>query len=77
MSVKILKILSMIFVIAVFSGCSTKVVEYVNVPYEVKIPVKCIVPVTHCDFNKTTDTEVIVALRLCIEDFKKSMEVCR
>lgn len=75
MNVKILKILLMIFVLLLFNGCAEKV--YVDRPIKVEIPVKCIVPKTHCDFNKDTDTEVIVSLRTCIEDLKKSIEVCK
>ncbi len=77
MNVKILKILSIVFVALLFSACSNKELVYVDRPVEVKVPVKCNVPKTHCDFNKATDTEVITSLRTCIEDLRKSIEVCK
>lgn len=75
MSVKILKILLMLFALLLFSGCSEKV--YIDRPVYVDVPVACKVPDVHCDFNLATDTEVIVRLRTCIEDLKKSIEVCK
>ncbi len=79
MNVKILKLCLMIFVIAVFSGCSCPKPKpiYIDKPVEVLVPIKCEAPITHCDFNKSTYTEVIASLRLCIEDFRKNEEVCR
>ena len=59
----------MMCVIVTLTACNKK--EYINVPYEVKIPVKCKVPVTYCDFNRTTYTEVIDSLEECIVDLKK------
>ncbi|MFY4767445.1 hypothetical protein ACOTV5_02305 [Aliarcobacter butzleri] len=77
MNVQILKLLLILSVLLLFSGCSTKEVVYVDRPVEVKVPVKCIVPETHCNFNKETDTEVLFSLRKCIEDLKKNSEVCK
>ena len=77
MNVKILKISLMIFVALLFSACSNKELVYVDREVEVKIPVKCNIPETHCDFNKSTDTEVITSLRTCIEDLKQSIGVCK
>lgn len=77
MNVKILKILLMIFAILLFSGCSEKQTLYVDRPVEVYIPTKCIIPETHCDFNKKTDTEVIFYMRTCIEDLRKSIKICQ
>ena len=77
MNVKILKILSIIFVALLFSACSNKELVYVDRAVEVKVPVKCNVPKTHCDFNKATDTEVVTSLRTCIEDLRESIEVCK
>lgn len=76
MNVKILKLLSIVFVALLFSACSNKEVVYVDRPIEVKVPTKCNVPVTHCDFNKPTDTEVVNSLRECIEELRKDIEVC-
>ena len=64
------------FVLFSLVSCSTKTV-YVDKPYEVLIPVKCEVPDVYCDFNKTTDTEVIGSLLECITNLKRSVEVCR
>lgn len=77
MNVQILKLLLILSVLVLFSGCSTKEVVYVDRPVEVKVPVKCIVPETHCNFDKETDTEVLFSLRKCIEDLKKNSEVCK
>ena len=77
MNVKILKILSILFVALLFSACSNKELVYVDRPVEVKVPVKCNIPETHCNFNKTTDTEVITSLRACIEDLRKDIKVCK
>lgn len=77
MNVQILKLLLILSVPLLFSGCVKKEVVYVDRPVEVKIPVKCIVPETHCNFDKETDTEVLFSLRKCIEDLRKNSEVCR
>lgn len=77
MNVLILKTLLIASVLLLFSGCAQKQIVYVDRPVEVKIPVKCIIPITHCDFNKETDTEVITSLRTCVEDFRKNSEVCQ
>lgn len=77
MNAKILKILLIISGLFLFSGCSQKEIVYVDREVEVKVPVKCIAPKVECDFNKTTDTEVIQSLLICIKDLKKSNEVCK
>lgn len=77
MNALILKILLIASVLLLFSGCTQKQIVYVDRPVEVKIPVKCIIPITHCDFNKETDTEVITSLRTCVEDFRKNSKVCQ
>lgn len=77
MNVKILKTLSILFVALLFSACSNKELVYVDRPVEVKVPVKCNVPKTHCDFNKATDTEVVNTLRECIEELRRDIEVCQ
>lgn len=77
MNAKILKLLSIVFVVLLFSACSNKELVYVDREVEVKVPVKCNAPKVSCDFNKSTDTEVITSLRTCIEDLRKSVEVCR
>ena len=77
MNVKILKILSILFAALLFSACSNKELVYVDRPVEVKVPVKCNIPETHCNFNKSTDTEVVTSLRTCIVDLRKSIVVCK
>ena len=76
MNVKILKSSLMIFAILLFSGCSEKIV-YLDRPIEVKVPIKCVIPDTHCNFNQSTGTEVLIKLRTCIEDLKQSINVCK
>lgn len=76
MSVKTLKILSIMCVALSFSACSNKELVYVDRPIEVKIPVKCEVPKVECNFNQTTDTEVIQSLYICAKELKRSIEVC-
>jgi hypothetical protein len=69
--------LSMLFVILIFQGCSNKEIVYVDKPFEVKVPVKCLVPKTECDFNRETDTEVIHSLQECIVNFIENAKVCQ
>ena len=71
--------LSTAFVILTITACSQNkpVVKYVDKPYEVKVPVKCIVPDTNCSFNRKTDTEVISSLLECIIKMKRNEEVCK
>ena len=73
MSVKILKICLMGLSVLVFSGCA----KVVDRPVVVEVPVKCVVPVVHCDFDRGTYTEVIVSMRTCIEDLRETAKVCQ
>ena len=74
---ELLSIAFVILTIATFSGCASKpVVKYVDKPYEVKVPVKCIVPDANCTFDRETDTEVISSLLECIIEMKRNQEVC-
>ena len=75
MNVKTLKVFLMMFVILSFNGCSQK--EYITKTVEVKIPVQCITPDVYCDFNKSTYTEVVESLVMCIDKYKLSNEVCK
>lgn len=77
MSVKTLKLLLIVFVVLLFSGCAEKEIIYKDVPIEVKVPTKCIVPEVHCDFNKQTDTEVITSLRMCIKELQQAINTCK
>jgi len=73
------KILFFSAVLVAFSGCaSAPKVEYVERYNEVKVPVRCVVPDTKCVIDKNaTHTEVIAAMRLCIEEHKRNSEVCK
>ena len=62
--------------LAACSSCEPEV-KYVDVPYEVKVPVKCVVPEANCTFNRDTDTEVIASMLECIIDMKHNEEVCK
>ena len=75
MSVKILKSLSILFVLLITSGCAKNI--YVDRPIEVKVPVKCEVPTVSCQYNKDTDTEVILELVRCIQELKEASKVCK
>lgn len=59
------------------TGCCKPTIEYVNVPYEVKVPTKCIVPESECNFDRQTRTEVVNSLLECVVDLKRNSEVCR
>ena len=74
---RILSYILMLFVISTITGCSwcTRT-EYVNVPYEVKVPVKCVVPDANCTFDRNTSNGVITSLLECIVDMKRNAEVC-
>jgi len=68
----------MLFVILTMTGCSwcTRT-EYINVPYEVKVPVQCVVPDANCSFDRNTSSGVITSLLECIVDMKRNQEVCK
>jgi len=53
------------------------VVKYVDKPYEVKVPVKCVVPDANCSFDRNTSTGVISSLLECIIKMKRNEEVCK
>ena len=68
-----------VFVVLTLTACSTKEPEirYVDKPYEVKVPIKCIVPDANCSFNRDTYTGVISAMLECIVDMKHNEEKCK
>lgn len=75
---QILKMLLVVCVTLIMTACSFKPqVKYVDKPYEVKVPVKCVVPDANCSFDRETDTEVIAAMIECIVDMKHNEEVCK
>jgi len=68
----------MLFLLLIITACSCKpIVRYVDKPYEVKVPVKCIVPDANCSFDRNTSTGVISSMLECIIDMKKNEEVCK
>lgn len=73
----ILRMPLILFVLLITACCKPQEVKYIDRPYEVKVPVKCTVPNTYCDFNKTTDTEVINSMLECIIDLKHNSKVCQ
>ena len=73
----LLSILCVSLIITTFNGCCKKEVKYVKEPYEVKVPIKCKVPTARCDFNRSTDTEVISALLECVIEMKQNEKVCQ
>ena len=75
MNVKILKVLLMLFVMLVTSGCAEKV--YIDRPIEVKVPVKCLTPEVTCYPGRATYTEEIKELVMCVERHKQAAEVCK
>jgi len=78
MSAKILKIVSMLFASLILTACSNQpIVKYVDKPYEVKVPTKCVVPDANCSFDRNTLTGVINSLLECIITMKRNEEVCK
>ena len=78
MNVKILKILSILSVTLIITACSNQpIIKYVDKPYEVNVPVKCVIPDSNCSFNRKTDTEVISSMLECIIDMKHNEEKCK
>jgi len=76
--VKILKLCSIILLLLTITACSTKVEKvYIDKPFEVQIPIKCVVPDVNCSFKKGTYTEIIGSMLECISDLKKANKVCK
>ena len=65
-------------VVLIMTGCECKPkIHYVDRPYEVKVPVKCVVPKTKCNFDRNTSTEVVSSLLECIVEMKQNERVCQ
>ena len=79
MNVKILKMFLMLLSLLILTSCSKckSEVKYVDKPYRVNVPVKCIVPDSNCSFDRKTDTEVISSMLECIIDMKHNEEKCK
>ena len=67
----------MIFASLTITACSRTEVKYVDRPYEVRTPVKCVVPDSNCSFSRKTDTEVISSLLECIIEMKHNEQICK
>ena len=70
----------MLLVSLILTACSCKDFcepVYIDRDVIVKVPVKCKVPVTTCDFKRNTDTEIVSSLLECIIDLKESIKVCQ
>jgi hypothetical protein len=66
------------FALLTMTACSDQpTIRYVDKPYAVNIPVKCIVPDVDCTFNRETDTEVIASMLECVVELKRASEVCK
>ena len=67
-----------LFVLLNLTNCSLCEREiYVDRVVKVNVPVRCSVPYVGCDFNRSTDTEVISGLLECIVNLKRANEVCK
>ena len=76
MTAKILKIFLMISVILVISGCAVRPV-YVDRVVEVPVITKCKVPKPEsCGYGKSTYTQEVNQMRLCIRDYKRLVKIC-
>ena len=68
----------MLSAVLIITACSCKPdVKYVDRPYKVNVPVKCVVPDSNCSFNRKTDTEVISSMLECIIEMKQNEKVCK
>ena len=61
------------------SSCSDckPTIKYIDKPYRVNVPIKCIVHDSNCSFDRATDTEVISSMLECIVNMKRNEEVCK
>ena len=76
MSVKILKMLLIMFALLILSGCSAKEPIYIDRVVKVDVPVKCKVPEVKCEYSGTY-TETVKKMQYCIEDLKEAIGVCK
>ena len=79
MNVMILKILLIALSLSTLSSCSLcePDVRYVEKPYRVNVPVKCVVQDANCSFNRNSDTEIVSSLLECIINMKNNEESCK
>lgn len=65
--------LLMLFVMLIFSACTKTKVEYVDREVKVYVPIVATIPMVDCDFNKSSDADVVIELYRCLYDTR---EVC-
>jgi len=77
MKLKLLLIL--LLTLTLFSGCGCKPqIEYVKVPYEVKVPVKCVVELPDGEINESlNESEKYVEVLKYISALHKNVEGCK
>lgn len=64
--------------ILIFSGCCET--KYIDVPVEIKVPVKCIVPhpkKESCPTPELNDAEFVVKLAECVLAWEDAAKVCQ
>jgi len=72
MSVKLLKTGLVTLSLLTLTNCSLEPeIRYVDKPYRVNVPVKCVVPDGNCSFDRGTLTEVVDSL------LKHNEEICK
>ena len=75
---QVIKFMLLVLILLLSSACSNEpVIKYVDKPYRVEVPIKCLVPEAKCLFDKPTDTEVITSMRECIIDMKHNERICQ
>ena len=72
-----LKNLSIVLLALILTACSTDI-QYIKVPYEVKVPVKCVVELPDGEINESLNTsEKYLEVLKYISKLHKNIEVCR
>jgi len=74
--VKTLASILMLLGMLSLASCSAVETVYVRQPYEVLVPVPCVVPNADCSFDRNTSAEVLDSLLECIVDMKRNEEKC-
>lgn len=69
-------LLSIMFVIIVFSGCGKCEPVFIEKIVKVNIPIKCVTPDVNCTFSGN-DTEVVAQMIGCIYEHKQAAKVCK
>lgn len=69
--INLLKLILISLIGIIFSGCGDKV------PQPIKVPQKCITPITECNKFKHTSKSIEGDLLKCIKEYKKNSQVCQ